>query len=142
MSMQRIQVSGVGLTATGSDLYYTVPINPIEFENIDNTEVTFVRVVDGWSTEMIPQYDGRPRTFEWRNIPNKSPYTIMVANFRTLKFQEAYLKLRALSGNENDTTETAIRVVNVETKWSDQAVGDGAINNLQYETIKLSYVLR
>lgn len=118
--------------------YYTFPINPANFENNDSRDLNVNQTVDGYSTEQIAVFDGRPKIFEWENLPNKAPYSTLVATGRTFLGKKCTLKLMDLSGNESDTTTQNIRVINFETKWTFGP--ESATSKLKYQIVRLTYV--
>lgn len=133
MSIVRVQISGAGG-------WYTFPINPVSFENNDNTDINVSQTIDGYSFEMIPIFDGRPKTMYWENLPNKTPYSTLIANLKALKQQTSYLKLNDLSGSPGESAVQKIRVIDVETAWSPGAGPASATCNLKYSQVKLIYV--
>lgn len=130
----------IKLETAGS--YFTVPINPISFDDKDSREFTADRTIDGYSFEYVPIFDGRPRTFVWNNIPNKEPYATMIANFRTYLGKRCNLKLNYLEKTgSTSTTALTIRVIDLTTTISSRAGPDSYTSNIIYDTISLTYVL-
>lgn len=129
----RVQISG----STG---WYTFPINPVDFNDEDNIEINIQRTIDGYSFEMIPIFDGRPRTMQWNGLPNKSPYSSMVAQLKTFIGETVYIRLNDLSKSEGTSTPFRARVINVETKIRSGAGSATAVSKLVYDFIKLTYV--
>lgn len=134
MALNRVQISGL---AGG---WYTFPINPLDFDKNDNTDMNVSQTIGGHSFEMVSQYDGRPKTMTWENLPNKSPYTTLVSNLKALKQQTTYLRLNDLSGSSGISSAQKIRVIDVETKWNPGSGPLSSTCNLKYSSIKLVYV--
>ena len=110
----RVQISGSYLSDTDSGNWYTFDINPSNFDDQDSWEVNVGRTLNGYSFEMLPQFDGRPKTMRWENLPNRSPYTTLVSNLKLLKGKETYIRLRDLSKSENNSEEQLIRIIKVK----------------------------
>lgn len=138
MSISRVMISGSDLIDQIGG-WYTFDINPIEFDNQYSSETKYGRTLGGKSFEFLPQFDGRPRTMEWRNLGNKEPYITLIANLESLVGQNTYIKLRDLSGTLSNDQETAIRVTNL-SKEITRGAGSN-IAALKWSTVKLEYVL-
>lgn len=130
----------VAIRLYGSGTWTTFPINPLEFENLDNLEFNQMFTVDGRSIEQYPQFDGRVRTMTWKNLPNRSPYQSFVNTMKGWPRRGTYeLKLGDLSGTEGDATVQYIKVVSVHTEWNPGAGPASADSNLKWGTIQLRY---
>lgn len=119
--------------------YYTFPINPIEFENLDNEDISLEQTLDGYPYEMKSVYDGRPRRMHWENISNKEPFSTMVANLKSYKGRKCNLRLNYLTGSSSDTAVQNIRVVDCQTSWRQGGINDGGY--IRYAVIDFIYVI-
>lgn len=135
--MQRVAVR-----AYGAPSWTAFPINPLEFENLDNQIFTQTLTVDGRSIEQYPVTDGRIRVMTWKSLPNKEPYKSFVSTMKSWVRRGTYeLRLGDLSGTEEDTTVQYIKVLNVHTSWNPGAGPASADSNLKWHTIQLQYVI-
>lgn len=138
--MQRVQIK----LATDS-VYYTFPINPIEFQDNDSMEYTVSRTIDGKSIEQYTFFDGRIKTMTWHNLPNKIPYagdsTSLLNKLRTLvRAGECHLLLNDLDKVGGTDERKSIKIIDLVTELSSSPAPDSATGNLKFATIEIKYV--
>jgi len=133
--MQRVAIRLYGETE-----WYSFPINPLEFDNVDGYDYSQLFTVDGRSIEQYPIFDGRIRTMTWKGLANKEPYQSFVAAMKAWCRSGVYeLRLGDLSGNEGDNSVQYIKIINVFTVWRPGAGPYSAESHLCWDTIQLQY---
>jgi len=119
--------------------YYTVPINPLEFDNQDSDQVSVMETLDGGTVEQYPNFDARVRTFTWRNLPQKEPYLAMVTELKSYKgIGPILLKLNTI--DFGSATEITIKVVNVSTTIKAGAGSAASPYKMTWDEIVVSWV--
>jgi len=133
MSLTRVSFSLDDVT------YYSVPINPLEANLQDSDEVTNVESVDGASTQQRAFFDLRPRTFTWRNLPQKEPYITMVNTLKSYAgIGDMYIKLNTINFGSTDAIK--IKVVNVATSVRPGAGPSSSAYKMSWAEIKVDWV--
>lgn len=138
MSVNRAQ-----LVYSGGGMTYTLPINPIEFEDPDSVAQNVVTGVDGNTAIVIHGFDSRPRTMTWIRLPNWVIFNTMINQLKyIMAFNDIVLKKRDLNRNEvpDEQDTTPIKIMNVETKFGKNAYN--SIHNLGFDSLVLTYKLR
>jgi len=138
--MKRVQIK----LATDS-IYYSFPINPIEFNDNDSLEYSTSRTIDGKSIEQYSFFDGRVKTMTWRNLPNKTPYagdaSSLLNKLRTLvRAGECHLLLNDLDKVGATAARTSIKIIDLTTVLSSSPASDAATGHLKFDTIEIKYV--
>lgn len=76
MAIERVQFDFNGTT-------YTLPINPIEYDDLEDHDIILKDTVDGTSLRYEPFFDGRPRIMRWKGLPNTTEFGDMVAQLKS-----------------------------------------------------------
>jgi hypothetical protein len=132
----------IKLNGEAASTYYNVPVNPVSFDTQDSTNIKVEQTAEGHSVEMIATFDGRPRVMEWKNLPNRTPYSTMVTQLKTYIGKTCQIKLNylALTGS-TDTVAINVRVIDVATSIKSGTGPSNATSYAVYDTLRLSYVL-
>ena len=131
----------IKLSTEDDDEYYVFDINPKSFVNNDSTDMALSRTIDGYAFENIRNFDGRVLSMKWGPLPNKAPYSTLLAALKTYKGKECNIKYNYLEGTgEQNTTARSIRVIDVVTEFREGLGPKDSTSYLIYENIELLFV--
>lgn len=125
---------------SGGAITYTLPINPIEYNDPDTVAQNVMTGIDGNTALILHSYDSRPRTMTWHSLPNNTTFGAMITTLKTLIGRtDVVLKKRDLNRTEVPIgeDETPIKVLNVATEYGKNRAG--AIHNLGFANVVLTY---
>ena len=124
------------------DSYFSLPINPREYDDKNNRIINQSFAIDGSSIVQSPVFDGRTRSFTWVNLPNKAPYNTMIAQLASyVNAGTVNMRLRDLSGSEGNTVVTNITVLDVATAWAGGSGPPDATSKLKYSEVIMYYTI-
>lgn len=134
MDINRVQFDIQGST-------YTLPINPVQYEHLDDIDVTSSRTIDGRLVRFTNNFDSRQRTMKWENIPNTSEFQDMVLTLRSaVGLSGVKINHKGLSIFSNIDYWEDIRIDDVYYFFSKDA-SHNATSKLKYDIeMKFSYV--
>lgn len=120
---------------------YTLPINPVEYESLNDFDVSSNRTVDGGLIRYTKNFDDRQRTMKWEGLPNTENFNEMVLTLRsTVGLSGIKLNHRGLSIYGDVDYWEPIRVDDVYHFYNSNA-SYNAIGNLKYDLeMKFSYL--
>lgn len=120
---------------------FTCGINPIEFNAQNSMLMNSNETVDGAPLYQTAYFDGRERSFTWKRLPNKVPYTTMINNFLEMRYVASGVEMKRHDlGLEDSEIWEPIRIVDVDIE-----IGRGlasATNALMIDSLTVKYVLR
>lgn len=120
---------------------YTLPINPIEFQNQLSFQHFLDYPIDSAATRFTSLYDDRLRVMTWKSLGNKYPYTQLLSGLRSaLLLSGVRIKYRDLdiAGDLDEWID--IFVENVRVVFNSGRGKSNVINNLSYD-IEMMFTL-
>lgn len=126
----------------GDEHYYTFPVNPLIYQNLDFQDMHVSQTVDGFSYENLRNHDGRIRTMRWEGLPNKAPFNSLVSFLKNLIGSKCHIKLNYLAGTGLDNTSPKlVRIIDVKTEFAAGLGPKDATSHMIYSSIELTFVL-
>jgi hypothetical protein len=122
---------------------YTLPINPLSYDNHDNIEYKKEETVDHGAVTFAPFFDSRSRKMEWRRLPNKVPYSTMVSTLKSaIGISGVRVNHQGLNIAGTVDYWQNIYVENVDVRLNDGAGPGDATSHLRYDvTLVFRYVI-